>query len=112
MKNKPRKPAIPAERHGTIRQEITEALKGRRLSAKELSAEVGVSEKDISEHLEHIRKTLDKRDASLVVIPSECKKCGFIFRKRERLNKPGKCPVCRSESIQEPLFSIALSDST
>ncbi len=28
MKKKPAKPAIPAERHGTIRQAITEALKG------------------------------------------------------------------------------------
>ncbi|MBA3060962.1 MAG: transcriptional regulator, partial [Nitrospirae bacterium] len=38
--------------------------------------------------------------------PAECAKCSFVFRKRERLKKPGKCPICRSEFIQEPLFLI------
>jgi hypothetical protein len=40
---------------------------------------------------------------SLIVIQN---KCGFIFRKRDRLKKPGRCPVCHGEHIQDPLFSI------
>lgn len=106
MKKKPKEPFIPVERHETIRQKIISVLEGQTLSAKDISANVMVSEKEVYEHLEHIQKTLNKRDRNLIIIPAECKKCGFVFRKRDRLKKPGKCPVCRSESIQEPLFSI------
>jgi len=104
-KNKPKKPFIPLERHETLRQKIISELAGRTLSAKDLSAEVLISEKEVYEHLEHIRKTVGK---GLVITPSECRKCGFVFKKRDKLKKPGKCPVCRSELIEEPLFSIRI----
>lgn len=106
MKNKPRKPAVPRERGETARREIASVLEGRVLSAKEISAQVGLSEKEVYGHLEHIQKTLNKGDCHLVVTPAECIKCGFVFRKRERLKKPGRCPVCRSELIQQPLFTV------
>jgi len=38
----------------------------------------------------------------LMIVPAECKKCGFVFAKRDKFRKPGKCPVCKGESIQEP----------
>lgn len=103
-----KKPFIPAERRETIRQNIISILRGHRgqnLSAKGISAHVSASEKQVYEHLGHIRQTI-KKEYQLIITPAECKKCGFIFKKRERLKKPGKCPVCRSESILEPLFSI------
>ncbi len=103
---KPKKPSIPQERHETIRRSIQEALRGRTLSAKDLSSEVGIPEKEVWGHLEHVRKTLNKKEHHLAVTPAECKKCGFVFRKRERLSKPGKCPVCKSQAIHEPTFSI------
>jgi predicted Zn-ribbon and HTH transcriptional regulator len=106
MKRKSKGPFIPVERHETIRREIISLLEGNTLSAKEISAHVGVSQKEVYEHLEHIRRTINKGEANLFVTPAVCKKCGFIFRKRERLSKPGKCPVCRNEVIGEPLFSI------
>jgi predicted Zn-ribbon and HTH transcriptional regulator len=104
-----KEPPVPAERHETIRQEIMEVLEGRTLSAKEISGLVGVSAREAYEHLEHIHRSAEKKDFRFTVIPAECKKCGFVFRKREKLKKPGKCPVCRGESIQEPLFSIKKS---
>ncbi len=103
---KPKKPFMPVERQETIRQNIISVIKGRTLSARGISAEVKVSEKEVYGHLEHIQKTINKGELTLVIIPAECRKCGFIFRKREKLKKPGKCPVCNSELIQEPLFSI------
>lgn len=106
MKKKPKEPFIPVERHETIRQKIISVLEGQTLSAKDISADVMVSEKEVYEHLEHIQRTCNKRERNLIIIPAQCKKCGFVFRKRDRLKKPGKCPVCRSELIQEPLFSI------
>ncbi len=112
MGKKSKEPFIPDERHGTIRQEIVSALEGRTLSAKGISAEVRVSEKEVYEHLEHIHRTAHIKKQDLIVIPAECRKCGFVFRKRERLKKPGKCPVCRGELIQEPLFSIKIKDTS
>jgi len=38
--------------------------------------------------------------------PAECRSCGFVFSKRDRLTPPGKCPICRCETIFEPLFAI------
>ena len=106
MKKKSKEPFIPVERQETIRQKIISLLEGKALSVREISVEAGVSEKEVYGHLEHIQRTVNKMKHNLIVTPSSCKKCGFIFRKRERLTKPSKCPVCRNEVIQEPLFSI------
>jgi predicted Zn-ribbon and HTH transcriptional regulator len=106
LKNKPKESAIPQERHETIRQKIMDILEGNSFSARDISGEVGISVKEVFEHLEHIQKSVDRGNYHLVITPAECKKCGFVFRKRERLKKPGKCPVCRGESIQEPLFCL------
>jgi predicted Zn-ribbon and HTH transcriptional regulator len=109
MKKRPLKPFVPIERRETIRQKIVLLLESRRspgLSAKDISVEAGVSEREVYEHLEHIKRTTNNSSHSFVVTPAACKKCGFVFRKRDKLNKPGRCPVCRNESIQEPLFYI------
>jgi predicted Zn-ribbon and HTH transcriptional regulator len=105
-KKKCKEPFVPVERQETIRQKIISVLEGKTLSAKDISADVRVSEKEIYEHLEHIQMTTNKSKHNFIVTPAICKKCGFVFRKRDKLKKPGKCPVCRGELIQEPLFSI------
>ena len=106
MNNKEKEPSVPVERHETVRQQIVALLDGRSLQAKEISSTIGVSEKEVYEHLEHIQRSLHKGTHHLAVTHPVCRKCGFVFRKRDRLKKPGKCPVCRGESIEEPLFSI------
>ncbi len=106
MKKKDKGPFIPEERHETIRRQIIAMLKAGMISAKDISSEVRISEKEVYEHLDHIRRTLNKGDRRFELIPAECAKCGFIFSKRDRLKKPGRCPVCKAELIREPLFSI------
>lgn len=86
-----------------MRRLILSLLSRETMTAKEISGAVRVSEKEVLEHLEHIRIALR---GGLVVTPSLCHGCGFSFRKRERLKTPGRCPVCRSERISEPSFSI------
>lgn len=107
MKTKLKKPFIPAERLETVRRQIVSAIEGKALSAKDISGEVGISEKEVCEHLQHIHKSIDREGGRLIVTPAECHGCGFVFKKRDRLKKPGKCPVCNGESITEPLFMIA-----
>lgn len=106
VKRKAREPFVPAERNETVRRDIMEILRRRVLSAKDISAAAHIPEKEVYEHLAHIRRSVIKGGHHLTVAPAECKKCGFVFRKREKLKKPGKCPVCRSESIEEPFFSL------
>lgn len=103
MKERPKQPFIPVRRYETVRQELVSLLRGETLTAKELSGAVGISEKEVLEHLEHIKTALHGR---LVVTPSRCLECGFSFQKRERVKKPGRCPVCRSERIADPAFTI------
>ncbi|HAG51747.1 MAG TPA: transcriptional regulator [Deltaproteobacteria bacterium] len=106
MKKKPKEAFIPIEREDTVRHKIISVLAGQSLSAKEISAEVRISEKEVYGHLEHIKKSLNKSAHRLIILPSECNKCGFVFKKRDKLKKPGKCPICYSESIGDPFFSI------
>lgn len=86
----------------TIRQEIKELLSDRLLTAKEISKTIRIKEKDVIEHLEHIAKSVGKKN--FIMEPSVCMKCGFVFNKRERLTSPGRCPVCKHEGISEPRF--------
>lgn len=97
-----------AVREATIRQSIMDVLKqaSEPLSSKDISGMVGVSEKEVYTHLEHIKRSSRHFGAILQVIPAECKKCGYLFAKRDRLDKPGKCPFCREQRIQEPMFKI------
>ncbi len=103
---KPKRPFVPADRPETIRKLIVSALKKEMLSSRDISGIVKIREKDVYEHLTHIQKSILKNGCKLTITPAECRKCGFSFAKRERFKKPGKCPVCRNESIREPLFII------
>jgi predicted Zn-ribbon and HTH transcriptional regulator len=105
-KEKAKGPSIPSEAHDTTRRAIVAELAGGPCSARDISAAVRISEREVSAHLEHIRKSLLSSTRHLKIVPAECKKCGFIFAKREKLRRPGKCPVCKGESIQEPRFVI------
>lgn len=109
-RDKAKEPPVPLERHETVRRQIMEVLVNQVLSARDISASVGVSEREVYDHLAHIQRSLSRGGHLFTVSPAECKKCGFVFSKRERLKKPGKCPVCRGESIEEPLFSIHATD--
>ncbi len=96
----------PVAASDTIRRKLLVELQEGPVSALELSGRIGVPEKDIYEHLEHIRAMLHHTGRRLAIQPAECVKCGFLFQKRERLKKPGRCPVCRSESIHDPHYSL------
>jgi predicted Zn-ribbon and HTH transcriptional regulator len=97
-----KKEIIPQERNETIRQELVRLLEGRELPVGILSKEVRLSEKEIYAHLEQIKRT-----SALIIIPAECRDCGYVFAKRDRPKKPGKCPICKGTHIEQPLFSIA-----
>jgi transcriptional regulator len=97
-------PRIPREASHTVRQEIIKLLKiSGSVTIRQISQSVHISEKEALGHLEHIRKTYKDE---FVMLPSECTKCGFVFEDRDRLKKPGKCPKCRGERIDEPAYTL------
>jgi predicted Zn-ribbon and HTH transcriptional regulator len=106
MKQRIRKPAVPRPAGETLRHVISELILDQPLSARKISERAHLMEKDVYGHLEHIRHSLRTDRGRLVVTPAECRSCGFVFTKRDRLTPPGRCPICRCETIFEPLFAI------
>ena len=74
-------------------------------TARDISAILGIREKEVYEHLPHVEKSFGK-GARIISEPARCLSCGFEFKKRRRFTTPGKCPLCRSESIVDPLFGL------
>lgn len=91
---------------GTIRQRMMARLAVGWASAKELSALLHIGEKEIYGHLLHLEKSAPRSGMVLVVKPAACRDCGFVFKKRERLTKPGSCPLCQGTFMEEPLFAL------
>lgn len=98
---------VPPERSATIPSLLRSALGAGPKTARELSAEVRISEKDVVAHLAHLERSLREEGARLIVEPAACLACGFVFRKRERLGRPSRCPVCRGERVASARFSVA-----
>jgi predicted Zn-ribbon and HTH transcriptional regulator len=101
-----KEPGVPVEAPETVRRSILALLENGPCTALELSAAVRRSEKDVLGHLEHLRRSLRRRNRRLEVSPAECRECGFVFRKRDRMKSPGRCPLCKGESISEPAFRV------
>ena len=91
----------------TLRKKIAKALDEKFLDALEISKLFGIREREVLDHLQHIAKSAHPK--RFTVEPASCKQCGFSFKKRTRLNTPGRCPVCKSESISPPRFKIPQS---
>jgi transcriptional regulator len=93
-------------REMTLRQLITAELEKGAMTARDLSKSIRISEKEAISHLEHVAKSLHP-PKRLMIDPPVCHKCGFVFSERRRYTPPGRCPRCRHEGIQPPVFRIA-----
>ena len=90
----------------TIRQQIIALLTDAEMDARELSQEVGIKEKEVYEHLIHISRTLESKGRKIKIQASECLKCGYVFKDRQRFTRPGRCPKCRQSHLTNPSFKI------
>ena len=103
-----RAPPVPGARATTTREALRAALREGAATARELSARVGVREKDVAEHLAHLARSLEHEGERLEVVPASCIECGYAFRHRDRLTRPSACPRCRSTRIDPQVFRLAL----
>ena len=91
----------------TVRQQIQKVITGTRCSARDLAHRLGISERQVEEHLAHIARSVHReRQGRFLLDPSICQGCDFVFRGRTRLTRPSRCPKCRSEAITAPRFGI------
>jgi predicted Zn-ribbon and HTH transcriptional regulator len=104
-----RLPPVPPERDLSPRARIASVLREELVTARELSQRVGVSEKDVTLHLEHLARSARHAGERMVVAPAGCLGCGFAFEDRERFSKPGRCPRCRGTHISPPRFALDAS---
>lgn len=89
----------------TTRQAIKELLLEQSLSTLELSQRLSLPEKEVLAHLGHIARAPGP-GWRFEITAAVCKGCGFVFKKRERLTIPSRCPLCRGESIRRPCFAL------
>ena len=90
----------------TIRQEIIDLLNSEELTIRDLSQAVSLQEKEIVDHLGHIERSLQRQGKKLMISPYTCLTCGFVFEKRTRFTKPGRCPSCKNSHIKVAQFYI------
>jgi len=77
-------------------------------TALEISSAVRIPEREVADHLVHLEKTLRSRGSKLTRLPAQCLSCNFVFRKREKIASPGRCPLCKGEFIAEPSFRVEI----
>ena len=100
-----REPQSQARSH-TVRQDIALALRAGPATARDLSKAVGASEKDVLDHLAHLARSLKSRGEELVMTPTACIDCGFVFSRREKLARPSRCARCSGSRLTLPEFAI------
>jgi len=88
----------------TVREAISEALKQESMDLREISKRFHLKEREALDHLEHVARSA--RPKRFILEPASCLDCGFVFKKRERLSTPSRCPLCRSLSVSPPRFKI------
>ena len=81
-------------------------LRGGLFTARDISARVGISEKDVAGHLEHLTRSLKPTGERLEVEHARCLACGFTFKDRERFDKPSRCPRCRGQRLSAARYGI------
>jgi hypothetical protein len=91
----------------TLRQKMIALLEADELSARDLSRYLNIREKDVQSHLDHIARSVAAHNKTLVIRPCRCLQCGFVFRSRRRVTRPGRCPRCKTSRLEAPLFKIA-----
>ena len=91
---------------GTLRQQMMAVLKEGEWDVRGLSQRLGIAEKEVIAHLGHVQRSLAADGRCLVIQPSSCLACGFVFKGLGRFTRPGRCPQCRQTRITSPLFQV------
>ena len=90
----------------TVRKQLHRVLLEGPATARDLSQRLGISERDVPDHLRHLARSLRHTGERLVVQAATCLQCDFAFTRRDRYTRPGRCPICRSTRTSLPAFHV------
>lgn len=91
----------------TVRQMIEALLRGGSpKTLLEIAMGVRIREREVVEHLEHLKKSGKAKGVQIEMEPARCLDCDFVFKKRDKLTNPSRCPVCGSERVSHVRFQI------
>jgi hypothetical protein len=90
----------------TTRERIADRLREDAAAASTLAREFEIRTSEALSHVEHIARSLESADEQLLVAPPECESCGFDGFD-DPVNRPSRCPECKSEAVHEPAFRVA-----
>ena len=79
------------------------------MTIRELAHYFSIETKEVAADLRHIKKSVLPKH-KLIRIHAQCNNCGFLFKDREKMKRPSKCPKCNREDITEPRFKITASE--
>ena len=96
----------------TLREKLHAALLEGPVTLRDLSQIVGLKEREIIDHLEHVRRSARRSGERFVIEPAACVACGMSFEDRRRFTKPSRCPRCKSERIRAPRFHLVPEGSS
>jgi len=96
----------------TVRGELERLLREAPRTARDLSREAGIPERDVYAHLPHVERSVRARGGRLEIEPARCLACDFTFRERRRFARPGRGPVCKERRLTLPRFSVREGDGS
>jgi predicted Zn-ribbon and HTH transcriptional regulator len=88
-----------------FRKDLIGLLENNSLTVAEIAELQQIKLKDAEDDLQHLLKSLKHLDYKAHIEPACCQDCGFKFKK-EKILRPGRCPLCKSTSVTEPIISI------
>ncbi|WP_121742438.1 transcriptional regulator [Natronorubrum halophilum] len=89
----------------TTRQRLADALRSEPGTPSELAVRLELTPESVLRHAEHVSRSVDGTDEQFLVAPPTCQDCGFDAFD-DLLNRPSRCPECKSESLSEPALTI------
>lgn len=87
----------------TRRQRLMGLLERDAFDVEELAETLMLQVRTVLDDLEHVRHSAGD---DFTIVPPECRNCGFVFRKRDKIKRPSRCPECKDERIDGPWFTI------
>jgi transcriptional regulator len=88
-----------------FRRDLIQLLMDKVVTIPQLAREIGEPPKDVAADFKHLIRSLKHTEFEPVIVPAECRKCGFEFSE-DKLLKPSKCPKCAGTWIYPPQIGV------
>ena len=88
-----------------FRRQLLDLLSTEFRSVSSLARELGSTRADLEDDLHHMIRSARAAGHDIEIVPARCKACDFVFGEG-KLNKPGRCPVCKGTRLFEPMIRI------